>query len=288
MALIQCPECGKEISDKALTCPSCGCPIKAEEPKADVSAERSNEIKDYTDASVKNKKLIPIIIGVAAAVIVLLLVVIIAIPKKSSKEEVTTEISEEEKSEEIYKEAKELIESGDYEGAKEKFDTIPDYKDVPTILDQIPWETRTFVCVDILKNMLKSPDSLKIYDVVIFSKDEKEDAKLDQEMIDEFKDIFDPEEEAPVIAIHYGGENTMGGMTDSVTLFVMDKNTHEYFAYGDTKTLDKNEADEDEENVVFLFDTMDENFKRTGDVDVNRINAIIKSGVYTNVKIIDD
>ena len=34
MALIQCPECGKEISDKALTCPSCGCPIKAEEPKA--------------------------------------------------------------------------------------------------------------------------------------------------------------------------------------------------------------------------------------------------------------
>ena len=27
MALINCPECGKEISDKALACPSCGCPI---------------------------------------------------------------------------------------------------------------------------------------------------------------------------------------------------------------------------------------------------------------------
>lgn len=26
MALIKCPECGKEISDKATTCPSCGCP----------------------------------------------------------------------------------------------------------------------------------------------------------------------------------------------------------------------------------------------------------------------
>ena len=28
MALIKCPECGKEISDKAKTCPNCGCPIK--------------------------------------------------------------------------------------------------------------------------------------------------------------------------------------------------------------------------------------------------------------------
>lgn len=27
MALINCPECGKEISDKALSCPNCGVPI---------------------------------------------------------------------------------------------------------------------------------------------------------------------------------------------------------------------------------------------------------------------
>ncbi len=26
MALINCPECGKEISDKAISCPNCGCP----------------------------------------------------------------------------------------------------------------------------------------------------------------------------------------------------------------------------------------------------------------------
>ena len=26
MALIKCPECGKEISDKAASCPNCGCP----------------------------------------------------------------------------------------------------------------------------------------------------------------------------------------------------------------------------------------------------------------------
>ena len=27
MALIICPECGKQISDKAAACPNCGCPI---------------------------------------------------------------------------------------------------------------------------------------------------------------------------------------------------------------------------------------------------------------------
>lgn len=29
MAIINCPECGKEISDKAASCPSCGCPIES-------------------------------------------------------------------------------------------------------------------------------------------------------------------------------------------------------------------------------------------------------------------
>ena len=29
MAIIKCPECGKEFSDKAVACPNCGCPIDA-------------------------------------------------------------------------------------------------------------------------------------------------------------------------------------------------------------------------------------------------------------------
>jgi len=29
MALIKCEECGKDISDKAFTCPNCGCPISS-------------------------------------------------------------------------------------------------------------------------------------------------------------------------------------------------------------------------------------------------------------------
>jgi TM2 domain-containing membrane protein YozV len=29
MALIGCPECSTQVSDKAISCPSCGCPISA-------------------------------------------------------------------------------------------------------------------------------------------------------------------------------------------------------------------------------------------------------------------
>lgn len=28
MALIKCPECGKEFSDRAESCPNCGCPTE--------------------------------------------------------------------------------------------------------------------------------------------------------------------------------------------------------------------------------------------------------------------
>lgn len=34
MAIIQCPECGKEISDKAKICIHCGCPIEIMQTKA--------------------------------------------------------------------------------------------------------------------------------------------------------------------------------------------------------------------------------------------------------------
>lgn len=37
MALINCPECGKEVSDKAQTCINCGCPLAEINPAGSVS-----------------------------------------------------------------------------------------------------------------------------------------------------------------------------------------------------------------------------------------------------------
>lgn len=38
MALITCPECGREVSDKATTCPYCGNPLK-ENPETEMSTK---------------------------------------------------------------------------------------------------------------------------------------------------------------------------------------------------------------------------------------------------------
>lgn len=43
MALIKCPECGKEISDSAITCPNCGCP--AEIIKEKIKQQRIDDSK---------------------------------------------------------------------------------------------------------------------------------------------------------------------------------------------------------------------------------------------------
>ena len=43
MALIDCRECGKEISDKARTCPHCGCPSEEQ--------ERNQKIRDTNTQS---------------------------------------------------------------------------------------------------------------------------------------------------------------------------------------------------------------------------------------------
>ena len=44
MAIISCPECGKQISDRAVACPDCGCPINAA-PAVATPVDASKEIE---------------------------------------------------------------------------------------------------------------------------------------------------------------------------------------------------------------------------------------------------
>lgn len=52
MALISCPECGKQISDRAPACPNCGCPISVA-PVVTPQVDRTQEIEKYLDLAVK-------------------------------------------------------------------------------------------------------------------------------------------------------------------------------------------------------------------------------------------
>ena len=46
MALIKCPECGKEVSTAAETCPHCGYPINKNEPVKEKQVENYPKPKD--------------------------------------------------------------------------------------------------------------------------------------------------------------------------------------------------------------------------------------------------
>lgn len=51
MALIKCPECGKEISDRAASCPNCGYPISQEnQPVAEIFASSENVVVQHSIA----------------------------------------------------------------------------------------------------------------------------------------------------------------------------------------------------------------------------------------------
>lgn len=280
MALIKCPECEKEISDKATICPSCGCPIGEGAPAQEAEAVQDNSEKGISGMT----KAIGLVI-----VAILIVVGCIAFGKRAKSKEGASQGKEvaEDTEKSTYREATDLLLAAKYDEAKELFETIPTYNDVPVILEQIPWEVKTFVCIDDLKGMLKAPDSLVIYDVYYFGTEAKEDAKLSQKDLDGFRELFDADEPGSVCLIHYGATNTMGGMTDSAAFFVYDKQNKKFTFFGSTNTLDEKKADDDEEMVVFLYTTMRDNFKTVGDVDVNRINSILKSGVYINVHIME-
>lgn len=67
MALIKCKECEHQVSDKAKSCPNCGCPIEANYneigmPQPLITAPKVKEEKRYSVA-------IPLIFGIAAYII---------------------------------------------------------------------------------------------------------------------------------------------------------------------------------------------------------------------------
>lgn len=96
MALIKCPECGKEISDQATSCPNCGYPIQSlktedqtngqtDERKDAGTQDRKDDVSDRGGARPPKKKggKIALIVGV---VIVVAAVAVFAFVSSNNKE----------------------------------------------------------------------------------------------------------------------------------------------------------------------------------------------------------
>lgn len=73
MALIRCPECGKEISDKAASCPNCGCPVGFGVPNTNNAQYQqtppiqTQPIRAHIDKPAKNS-----VLGIAALILSIL------------------------------------------------------------------------------------------------------------------------------------------------------------------------------------------------------------------------
>lgn len=74
MALIKCPECGKEISEKAKACPNCGLPLEVSSGEQNVS-----ENKDTSTIKKTNKKIL-LIVATICLICVVTIVGIILLP----------------------------------------------------------------------------------------------------------------------------------------------------------------------------------------------------------------
>lgn len=69
MAIINCPECNKEISDKAPSCPGCGAPIQvADSPKnGDIVPYSDQEVHVLLSKKKKTSHLLHLVLSVITA-----------------------------------------------------------------------------------------------------------------------------------------------------------------------------------------------------------------------------
>lgn len=74
MALINCPECGKEISDKAEACIHCGCPIKLKTESIEKSDTEEINKHNTIQMLKGNKKSLYLGIGIIAVCLLLLFI----------------------------------------------------------------------------------------------------------------------------------------------------------------------------------------------------------------------
>ena len=139
MALIKCSECGREISDKASSCPQCGCPVTGTEELVEKLAVEKNDsegnkeennkekIKSEENKPKERKKLSKG--GVIAIIVAVVVIAVAAIAYYV----LTTDSRN-------YNSAKELFEEEKFQEALEIFAELGDYEDSAEMVEKCEYE----------------------------------------------------------------------------------------------------------------------------------------------------
>ena len=321
MALIKCPECGKEISDKAGACPHCGCPI----------GNATQPIQNNDGKSNKGSK--KILIGVVAVVAIAGTGYYFGIAKpqqhlaeqKAVYEEAQDLIDEGKydkaieklnsiidydgaqdaineaetgKEKATYEEAENLLEQGKYDDGIELLNTIPDYPDSAETIEQAKYESYAYSAVKAVKGILKNPDSLSVYDVKYYDglnedDDNSESEDTETESSDgESKDQSSDSPKYPTVVMHCGAQNGFGGNTEDYAFCVYSEDDGEYILGGITTELDLEDLDEDDDMYFYyavttrMINEYYDNGIEIGSINAERFNAVLKNAAYGSVKII--
>lgn len=298
MAMIKCPECGQDVSDKAKKCVHCGkilieekqdvkvcrdCgkenPIGASEcvycgcpfEEETVATERAST--QTVQAGKSKKIIIPILIAAIVIVAGLIIYNIKVIKPKNT-----------------YNEAMELLEKGKYDEAEKMLDSISGYKDVETIQEQIRYESYAYSTINDLKNYLKNPDSFQPYDITFYVSIGGENDSESSETKDDTEEVSDKH---PACIIHYGAQNGFGGNTTGYVLGYYNTEDKVYEVLGSCNSLDEDDYDLDDEDDLYdllickLVNLYIDGDDKVGDVDMARLKTVLKNDAYSTIKIID-
>ena len=307
MAMIKCPECGQEISDKAkkcvhcgkiliedkpatkicsdcgkenpidaTECVHCGCPFE-EEKKDEQFVAESVPVQTPIEAKPKKniaKIVIPIVVIVVLGAIIGLIVYNIKVVKPKN----------------TYNEAMTLLEKGKYDEADKLLDSISGYKDVATIQEQLKYESYAYSTINDLKNYLKNPDSFQPYDITFYASMGGEEDSESSETEDSTEEVSDKH---PACIIHYGAQNGFGGNTTSYVLGYYNTEDKAYKVLGSCNSLDEDDYDSDDEDDLYdllickLVNLYIDGEDKVGDVDLARLKTVLKNDAYSTIKIIE-
>lgn len=262
MSLINCPECNKEISDKVKVCPNCGYPL-----------EENNSVRQEENITTNKKPfkkrfvIIPILLLIICITGGTIYYLNVLQPQNT------------------YKEAMNLLDDGKYDNASVLLNKIKSYKDVATLKEEIKYESMVYQCVTTIKQLLKNPDSFIIHEVVFYQgikKDTSDDLKTAIADFDKYTKI------SPACIMRYGAENGFGGNNSSYAVFMYDEKNKSYIFYGSCDTLEISDIDdEDDKKSCQLINIYKDNFNIVGQIDLARIEKILKNDAYSTIKIIE-
>lgn len=262
MALIKCPDCQKDVSDKAEKCPFCGCPISPQQNNMPTSHAVSH-------VSFSSKQ---IILVVSIIIIALLLIVFgVIIPKQKASS---------------YEQALSLLENGKYEEGRQLLLKNPNYKDTQTILEEIKYESCAYSAVNALKKILKNPDSVSVYTVDFYGPDPEVESSDDSSTI--------VDNDHPFIVLHYAAQNGFGGNTTGYFTSSYNSDDGAYQFVGYTDALDVEDLDKDDDDYFIqaitsaIIKMKEENCEKIGTINIERLNKVLKNSAYTAVKIITE